>query len=102
VILRDLLPEERDKLYKSGYRLYGEGPKPDNLIFTRAEILQLAREFGMGEGYHYIKAQNARGESFMQLRRIDGHPVTTQYLMDRIVLLQLLFRPSGLSLVGNK
>lgn len=105
--LRDLLPDERKKLYDAGYRLYdGPGgvhePKPNELIFTRNELLQLAQEFNLGEGYAYQKSKDSKGQIFMQLQREKGHKPTAQYLIDRITLLNMLFRPSSLGLVGNK
>lgn len=88
LLLREALPEEADTLAKAGYRMFGDNP--GGKIFTRLDLLELAKEFGLGEGYDYRLVE--RGQTkFVQLQRIKDHEVTIQYLLDRVMLLKQLF-----------
>lgn len=113
--LASLLPEETEKIAKSGYKLYEDTSKDNELIapeirskvgsrrgkiYLHPDLLRLAQEFGMGKGYHYNFATDGSDTLFWQLQRKEKHPPTQQYVIDRITLLLLLFDKNALNLRG--
>jgi hypothetical protein len=116
--IRDMIPEETEQLWRSGYRLCGiERPElksaysPDHdKIFKRNDVLDLAKQYELGKGYKYKKVDDGRGGQFYQLHRApETHGVhrweddmTIQYLADRLVLLMFLFDRDQLGLSGRK
>ncbi len=113
-LLLDLIPEETEKIAKSGYKLYDDkrslnlvAPEDRDAmdyandegieeIFTHADLLRLANGFDLAQGCHYkIQETNLRKE-FWQLKRDKGSRPTTQWVVDRIKLLHFLFNKDKL------
>ncbi len=95
IVLRDLVPTETDAMLRAGYGLYRvyDGPKnanPATEIFTWPEVLKLAQEFRLGEGYQAEVVDTPDGREYRP--RPVGKEITLQDLINRIGLLQYIFR----------
>lgn len=99
MLLQQQFPEETKKMASAGYKLFGNYSNDTNnsYLFTHYDLLKLAQEFGMGEGYKYKVSKDSNGRPFMQVVR-EGSKPTVQWLIDRITLLQYLFKRDSLKL----
>lgn len=97
MLLEDLFPE-KEELLKAGYRLWNDNPHaPNGYMYDHQDLLRLAKEHNLGNGYEYGVQKDKSGRRFMQLQRTGNKP-TYQWLADRVTLLRYLFNKSELHL----
>jgi len=94
IMLLDVVPpdelgmSERDKMVEAGYKLFDDGE--DGVLFDHQDLLYLAQQFGIGEGYVIGVEKEPDGKRFLVPIR-DGEGPTRQYIVDRLTLCNWLF-----------